>query len=100
MFAQLLTVGSACVGALDALQRGGTALQAVEHAIIALEDSECLNAGYGSNLTLEGTAECDASIMDDTGDFGGVGAVSGKVHNLHWEGGSLQIILRSKFTPS
>lgn len=35
-------------------------------------------AGYGSNLTLNGRVECDASIMDGrTSDFGSIGAVSG-----------------------
>ncbi|EGN99669.1 hypothetical protein SERLA73DRAFT_179800 [Serpula lacrymans var. lacrymans S7.3] len=55
-----------------------SALSAVERAISVLEDEECLNAGYGSNLTIDGTVECDAAIMDgQTGDFGSIGAVSG-----------------------
>ncbi|KAL0068822.1 hypothetical protein AAF712_004152 [Marasmius tenuissimus] len=53
------------------------ALNIVEHAIMTLEDDEGFNAGFGSNLTLDGTVECDAGIMDDNGIFGSVGAVSG-----------------------
>ena len=49
----------------------------VEKAIRSLENDERLNAGYGSNLTIEGTVECDASIMHGSGLFGGVGALSG-----------------------
>lgn len=41
-----------------------------------VQDDPATNAGYGSNLTLNGTVECDASYMDDTC-FGAVGAVSG-----------------------
>ncbi|KAI0675308.1 nucleophile aminohydrolase [Trametes maxima] len=69
---------SACTRALNPSNRGITALEAVVEAIVVLEDEECLNAGFGSNLTMTGTVECDASIMDGgTGEFGAVGAVSG-----------------------
>jgi isoaspartyl peptidase/L-asparaginase-like protein (Ntn-hydrolase superfamily) len=33
--------------------------------------------GTGSNLTISGTVECDASIMNSAEDFGAVGAISG-----------------------
>ncbi|KIJ19133.1 hypothetical protein PAXINDRAFT_54814, partial [Paxillus involutus ATCC 200175] len=74
----------ACTAALHAASRpGADALSIVEEAIAILEDEECLNAGYGSNLTLDGTVECDAAIMDGrTSDFGSVGAVSG-VPRIH-----------------
>ncbi|TBU49519.1 N-terminal nucleophile aminohydrolase [Dichomitus squalens] len=69
----------ACSRAIEAFTRErGIALPAVCEAISALEEDEFLNAGYGSNLTLRGTVECDASIMDGcNGDFGAVGSVSG-----------------------
>ncbi|TCD71261.1 hypothetical protein EIP91_011739 [Steccherinum ochraceum] len=68
----------ACKTALSGLKRGDRALAAVEQAIIVLEDDPCLNAGFGSNLTVNGSVECDAAVMDgSTGDFGSVGAVSG-----------------------
>ncbi|KAH8107903.1 nucleophile aminohydrolase [Cristinia sonorae] len=68
----------ACKLGLDNLKRGECCLTACEQAITVLEDESCLNAGYGSNLTLEGTVECDAALMDGAaGDFGAVGAVSG-----------------------
>lgn len=58
------------------LRRGGTAVEAVEAAIKFLEDREVTNAGYGSNLSMEGVVECDASIVDHLGRSGGVGAVA------------------------
>ncbi|ORY94820.1 nucleophile aminohydrolase [Syncephalastrum racemosum] len=56
----------------------GTALEAVQAAISELENDPATNAGYGSNLTRQGTVECDASIMDgQQGGFGAVAAVGG-----------------------
>ncbi|KAF8441538.1 nucleophile aminohydrolase [Boletus edulis BED1] len=75
----------ACAEALQVASEHpcASALSIVEHAITILEDDDALNAGYGSNLTFEGTVECDAAIMDGrTGDFGSVGAVSGVRHPI------------------
>jgi L-asparaginase / beta-aspartyl-peptidase len=46
------------------LNSGGSALDAVEAAIIALEDDPAFDAGFGSHLTLDGHVECDAIVMD------------------------------------
>ena len=61
---------------MTALRSGGTAIEAVEAAIKVLEDREITNAGYGSNLSLDGTVECDATIVDEYGRSGAVGAAS------------------------
>lgn len=59
---------NALKNALDAgfeiLKKGGSALDAVEQAVIVLEDSPLFNAGRGSVFTSEGTHEMDASIME------------------------------------
>lgn len=46
------------------LENGGSAIDAVEASVIALEDSPLFNAGKGSVFTNEGTHEMDAAIMD------------------------------------
>jgi beta-aspartyl-peptidase (threonine type) len=46
------------------LSGGGSALDAVEAAVRALEDHPRFNAGRGSVLTTAGTVEMDASIME------------------------------------
>ncbi len=46
------------------LASGGAALDAVQAAVIVLEDNPNFNAGRGAVLTREGVAELDASIMD------------------------------------
>ena len=57
------------------LRNGGSAVDAVEMAIITLEDSTITNAGYGSNLNAKGIVEGDASIVDHFGRSGACGAV-------------------------
>jgi beta-aspartyl-peptidase (threonine type) len=46
------------------LSNGGSALDAVEATIVALEDDPVFDAGFGSHLTLAGHVECDAIVMD------------------------------------
>ncbi len=46
------------------LRGGGSALDAVEAAVVVLEDSPHFNAGYGAALTEASDHELDASIMD------------------------------------
>jgi len=46
------------------LSRQGSALDAVEAGIVAMEDNPVFNAGRGSTLNLVGEIETDAAIMD------------------------------------
>src|SRR5438270_4056076 len=58
------------------LERGGSALDAVEAAVRIMEDDETFDAGRGSFLTTDGRVQCDALMMDGaTLRAGGVGCV-------------------------
>jgi beta-aspartyl-peptidase (threonine type) len=60
------------------LAGGGTALEAVEAAVVVLEDDPEFNAGRGAALTEYGRVELDASMMDGTSRAAGaVAAVRG-----------------------
>jgi len=66
--------------ALDAgwrvLERGGSALDAVENAVVVMEDDETFDAGRGSFLNRDGKVQLDALIMEgSTLRAGGVGCV-------------------------
>lgn len=73
---------SAAKAAMAFLRNGGSAVDAVEVAIKVLEDNEITNAGYGSNLAIDGVVEGDAVIVDHFGRSGGVGAVARKLKIL------------------
>lgn len=57
------------------LERGGSALDAVQATVVALEDDPLFNAGRGAVITAGGGVELDAAIMD--GDGRRAGAIAG-----------------------
>lgn len=63
------------------LERGGSALDAIEVVIQAMEDDPLFNAGRGAVFTAEGRNELDAAIMD--GATRKAGAVAGLTTTRH-----------------
>jgi beta-aspartyl-peptidase (threonine type) len=74
--AHLLGVRDALAAGWRVLERGGAALDAVEEAVVIMEDDETFDAGLGSFLNRDGRVQMDALIMDGgTLRAGGVGCV-------------------------
>ena len=74
--AHLNGVNNALTAGWRVLERGGAALDAVEEAVVIMEDDETFDAGRGSFLNRDGKVQLDALIMDGaTLRAGGVGCV-------------------------
>jgi L-asparaginase / beta-aspartyl-peptidase len=74
--AHLKGVRNAIAAGWHVLDHGGTALDAVEEAVVIMEDDETFDAGRGSFLNRDGKVQLDALIMDGaTLRAGGVGCV-------------------------
>jgi beta-aspartyl-peptidase (threonine type) len=67
----------------EVLQRGGTAVDAVEAAIRVMEDDPTFNAGYGAELNADGEVQMDASLIDGGSlNAGSVGFIQGVRHPI------------------
>ena len=74
--AHIQGVNNAIAAGWRVLERGGSALDAVEEAVVTMEDDETFDAGRGSFLNRDGRVQLDALIMDGaTLRTGGVGCV-------------------------
>lgn len=74
--AHLNGVRNALTAGWRVLERGGSSLDAVEEAVVILENDETFDAGRGSFLNRDGKVQMDALIMDGgTLRAGGVGCV-------------------------
>jgi beta-aspartyl-peptidase (threonine type) len=60
----LLGVRRSAKNGFDILRKGGSSIDAVESAIVSMEDNPIFNAGTGSTLNFLGDIETDAAIMD------------------------------------
>jgi beta-aspartyl-peptidase (threonine type) len=57
-------IGNALAAGYALLERGATAVDAVEAAVAVMEDDETFDAGRGSFLTQDGRVQMDALLMD------------------------------------
>ena len=68
-------VSAACAAAASVLAKGGAALDAVEAAVVAMEDDPTFDAGRGSFLTKSMSVEMDAIIGDSSRNVGAVAGI-------------------------
>src|SRR5438105_4706004 len=69
-------IANALAAGWRVLERGGSSLDAVEEAVVVMEEDDTFDAGKGSFLTRDGHVQMDALIMDGaTMKAGGVGCV-------------------------
>jgi len=74
--AHIRGVNNALAAGWRILERGGPALDAIEEAVVVMEDDDTFDAGRGSFLNRDGRVQLDAFIMDGaTLRGGGVGCV-------------------------
>src|SRR6202045_813811 len=74
--AHIRGVNNALAAGWRVLEPGGSALDAVEEAVVIMEDDETFDAGRGSFLNRDGKVQLDSLIMDGaTLRAGGVGCV-------------------------
>ena len=74
--AHLKGVRNAVAAGWRALSKGGSSVDAVEEAVVIMEDDETFDAGRGSFLNADGKVQLDALIMEGaTLRAGGVGCV-------------------------
>ncbi|MEX6369473.1 isoaspartyl peptidase/L-asparaginase [Providencia huaxiensis] len=66
------------------LAQGGDSIDAVQAAVIVMEDSPLYNAGKGASLTTGNKVELDASIMDGRDRKAGAVAGVSNVKTLSW----------------
>lgn len=67
---------TAATAGFEVLSRGGSALDAVETAIVCMEDDPTFDAGLGAHLNQQGVVQLDAGMMDGhTYQVGAVAAI-------------------------
>src|SRR4028118_1784289 len=71
----------AALAGYEVLTNGGTAIDAVTNAVMAMENNEIFNAGKGAALTEKGRVELDASIMNGADLKAGAIAMATQVKN-------------------